>query len=208
MHRTAIICSVLVISAFTVSAQDYAVNITFHETENCKIDCFQIQLKFTRGENFTKNENVSLDKAISGNIHNFTEIVRALQLLVTHTDDATSQHAVRSTTKISSENINTQDKRTSDENNSSVPTKSVSSKLIEATTSTGKHAKKSTETTTTQSANHTTPHEALGKPLKRSHEAETGVLVTLTVVILIIAGAWVGRKYYRRGTSESYFLLR
>ena len=202
MHQTEIIFSVLVISAFTVSAQDYNVTITFQE-KNCEIDCFEIHVKFADGHNFTKKEN------------NLTDIVRTLQRQVNHNHDAdTSQETTSSTiysdsmTTGISEHGKAQGTGASDANNSSGTTKSSNPELSKAATSPAKHAQKSTETTTAKSTNLTTPHKELGKPLNRSHDAKTGILITLTVVIIIIAGAWVGRKYYRRGTSESYFLLR
>ena len=211
MDQTDATFLVLVIIAVTVSAQDHNVSITFQETKDCEIDCFEILFKFAKGENFTERESVTWDKPISGNIHNLTEFVRALERLVNY-EQPTSKQAtnsiVNTTTTRSNELIETQDSSASAENNSSVPTKSSSSMLSESTTSTGKNTEKSIETTTEQSADLTSLHKDLGKPLKRSHQAETGVLITLTVVIIIIAGAWFGRKYYLRGTSESYFLLR
>ena len=212
MHPTAIICSVLAISAITASAHEYNVNITFQKAENCEIDCLQILLKFNKGENFTEKEKVDLDKTITGNIHNFDDIIGALQQLVNHTHDddahSSTNSILSSTTTKSNEHIKTQGTRTSNETSSSVPTKSSSSKLSEAATSTGKQAETSTETTTPKFATLPTIHKDLEKPSKRSHEATAGVLITLTVVIIIIAGGWFGRKYYRTGTSESYFLLR
>ena len=211
MDQTDVTFLVLVITAVTVSAQDYNVSITFQETKDCEIDCFEILFKFAEGENFTERESVPWDKPISGNIHNFTDFVGALHRLV-HYEQPTSKQATNSTvsttTTRSTERIETQDTRASDQNNSSVPTKSSSSMLSKSATSAGKNAERSTETTKAKSANLTTPHKDLGKPLKRSHEAKNGVLITLTVVIIIIAGAYVGRKYFLRGTSESYFLLR
>ena len=212
MHQTEIIFSVLVISAFTVSAQDYNVTITFQETENCENDCFEILFKFMKGENFTNQENVTWDKTISGNINNFNEIVRALQRLVENTHDDTSQNApksiVSSTTTRSSEHIKAQHTATSDQNNPSVPAETSSSNLTEPTVSARKQTEASTERIPAKSSTITKPNKDSEKPSKRSHEAETGVLITLTVVIIIIAGAWFGRKYYLRGTTESYFLLR
>ena len=211
MDRTDVTFLVLVITAVTVSAQDYNVSITFQETKDCEIDCFEILFKFAKGENFTERESVTWDKPIVGNIHNVTEFVRALHRLVNYEQPTSKQaknSAVSTTTTRSSERIETQDTRASDQNKSSVPTKSSSSMLSKASTSSGKNAEKSTKTTTVKSATLTAPHKDLSKPLKRSHDAKTGILITLTVVIIIIAGAWVGRKYYLRGTSESYLLLR
>ena len=215
MHQTEIIFSVLVISAFTVSAQDNTVTTTFQETKSCEIDSFEILLKFAEGLNFTKKESETWNETISGNIHNLTEIVRVLQCLVNHKhDNDTSQHTTNCTinsdlmTKTISEHSKAPNTGTSDENNSSGPSKSSNPELSEPATSTGKRAEKSTGTTTAKSANLTLPHKDLGESLNRSHEAKTGILITLTVVIIIIAGAWVGRKYYLRGTSESYLLLR
>ena len=215
MHPTEIIFSVLVISAFTVSAHDYNVTITFQETKNGKIDGFEIHVKFAEGQTFTKKENVTWKDTISRNIHNLTEIVRALQPLVSHKHDVDTLQVATSSTSASdsmttgiSDHSKAQVTETSDEGNSSGSTKSSNPKLSEPATSIGKRAEKSTETTTAKSTNLTTPHKELGKPLNRSHDAKTGILITLTVVIIIIAGAWVGRKYYRSGTSESYLLLR
>ena len=93
MHQTEIIFSILVISAFTVSAKDNNETTTFQETKSCELDSFEILLKFAEGLNFTKKESETWNETISGNSHNLTEIVRVLQCLVNHKhDNDTSQH--------------------------------------------------------------------------------------------------------------------